>query len=198
MERFLKHIKLCIFSVKTAIVQRICANIGGRKAYNMKIGVISDTHVTDLKDNLPEKIYSAFSDVDHIIHCGDFVNLRALELLEEMGKPVHAVCGNMDSREVCERFPEKEILDLEGVRIGIYHGCGDESDVASSVQRAFENDEIDAYVFGHTHQAVNVSHKGKLYFNPGSASEGGSSASRSVGILTIENKHIKGEIVELS
>ena len=59
----------------------------------MRIGVIADTHLT--REKIPNKVLDLFTDVDAIIHCGDFVNENVAEALESLGKPFYAVFGNM-------------------------------------------------------------------------------------------------------
>ena len=76
----------------------------------MKIAVLSDTHVTSL-DDMPRKIIDYLSTVDLIVHAGDFITLNVLEGLNKLGK-VTAVHGNMDSNELRNSLPEKEIIEL--------------------------------------------------------------------------------------
>ncbi|MEE3325599.1 MAG: metallophosphoesterase family protein, partial [Methanosphaera sp.] len=37
----------------------------------MKIGLISDTHITEKRGKLPQKALESFQDVDLILHAGD-------------------------------------------------------------------------------------------------------------------------------
>ena len=61
----------------------------------IKIGVISDTHLDDYDDKMRKSVAEHFSDVDMILHAGDMVDLRVLEIFG--GKEIKAVCGNMDN-----------------------------------------------------------------------------------------------------
>jgi putative phosphoesterase len=61
----------------------------------MKIGVVSDTHTTSFS-HLPDQILHALTEVDLIIHTGDFVARDVLDGLKQLGE-VKAVRGNMDS-----------------------------------------------------------------------------------------------------
>ena len=72
----------------------------------MRIGVISDTHVTSFA-GLPDKIITALADVDVIIHAGDFTAKAVLDGLKQF-REVKAVCGNMDSNELKQLLPDKE------------------------------------------------------------------------------------------
>jgi len=44
----------------------------------MRIGVLSDTHI-HLTEEIPAEIITAFSNVDLIVHAGDFVGSAVLE-----------------------------------------------------------------------------------------------------------------------
>jgi len=151
----------------------------------MRIGVVSDTHATSL-DQLPDRILTALAEVDLIIHTGDFVAKDVLDGLKRLGE-VKAVRGNMDSEELKQILPEKELLVIEGRRIGITHGSGSPYGIDDRVGGMFEG--VDIIVYGHSHHPQNEVKGGILFFNPGQARN-------SFGILTV-GEEAKGEIVSL-
>jgi len=151
----------------------------------MRIGVVSDTHLTSFAQ-VPDRILLALAEVDLIIHAGDFVTRDVLDGLKRLGE-VKAVRGNMDSEELKRILPEKELLLIAGKRIGITHGSGSPYGIDDRVGRMFE--DVDVIVFGHSHQSQNEIKKGILFFNPGQARN-------SFGILTV-GEQIRGEIIKL-
>lgn len=151
----------------------------------MKIGIVSDTHVTSLAE-LPEKLLSALAEVELIIHAGDFISIDVLEGLKRLGE-VKAVQGNMDSAELKRILPERELLEIEGKRIGIIHGWGSPYGIDDRVGSMFK--EVDAIVYGHSHYSQNELKNGVLFFNPGKARN-------SFGILTV-GQEISGQIIKL-
>jgi len=151
----------------------------------MKIGVISDTHATSFTQ-LSSHILHTLAGVDLIIHAGDFVARDVLDGLKQLGE-VKAVQGNMDSEELKQLLPEKEILEIEGKRMGIIHGWGSPYGIDERVGGMFDN--VDIIVYGHSHQAQNEVKNGILFFNPGRAKN-------SFGILTI-GQEVSGEIINL-
>jgi len=151
----------------------------------MKIGVVSDTHATSFTQ-LPSRVLAALADVDLIIHAGDFVAKDVLDGLKQLGE-VKAVQGNMDSDELKRILPEKELLAIEGKRIGIIHGWGSPYGIDDRVGKMFE--DVDAIVYGHSHYSQNEVKKGILFLNPGQAKN-------SFGILTV-GEQIEGEIINL-
>ncbi len=151
----------------------------------MRIGVISDTHVTSFAE-ISDRILLTLAEVDLIIHAGDFVTKDVLDGLKRLGE-VKAVCGNMDSGELRRILPEKELLLIGEKRIGITHGSGGPYGIEDRVGRMFE--DVDVIVYGHSHQPKNEIKKGILFFNPGRARN-------SFGILTV-GKEVKGEMITL-
>ena len=151
----------------------------------MKIAVLSDSHVTSF-DDIPKKIIDRLSTVDLIVHAGDFVTRDVFEGLKKRGK-VTAVHGNMDSNELRNLLPEKEIIEVENKRIGIAHGWGAPLRMEHKVRSVFTGEKLDAIIFGHSHFSQNKVIDGILFFNPGKASQ-------SFGILNVE-EDITGEII---
>lgn len=151
----------------------------------MRIGVVSDTHVTSFAE-VPDRILVALAEVDLIIHAGDFVTKDVFDGLKRLGE-VKAVWGNMDSNELKRILPEKELLLIEEKRIGITHGSGGPYGIEDRVSRMFK--DVDVIIYGHSHQPRNEIKEGVLFFNPGGARN-------SFGILTV-GKEVKGEIINL-
>ncbi len=158
----------------------------------IKIGVISDTHLTGHDDKLKNIIVQHFHDVDIVLHAGDLVDLRVLDIFN--GKDVRAVCGNMDDYRVKEKLPEQLIFDLKGFKFGMMHGWGSPSNIEEKILAKLG--DVDCVVYGHTHKPANHK-KGKvLFFNPGSAVNRHFASSRTVGILEID-KEVSGRIINI-
>ncbi len=151
----------------------------------MKIGVLSDTHLHSAEE-LSQQIKKALSEVDLIVHAGDFVMLEVLDGLRKIGE-VKAVRGNMDSAEVRDILPEKELLVINGKRIGVIHGSGAPWGIENRLRGQF--DQTDVILYGHTHQAKNEVIGKVLFFNPGQAKS-------SYGILQID-ENVSGQIIKV-
>ena len=163
----------------------------------MKIGIISDTHIPDRAAKIPDKVLEAFKEVELILHAGDLVDSDVLENLKSVCKEVRAVRGNMDHPHVQQALPEKQIIEIEGHRIGLIHGYGAPNRLIELVTKVFEKDKVDIIVFGHSHSPTNEK-KGKvLYFNPGSPTEKIFSPYNSYGILEITKDKVVGTIIKI-
>ncbi|MFH1035814.1 MAG: metallophosphoesterase family protein [Pseudomonadota bacterium] len=156
-----------------------------------KIGVLSDTHLRDYQPELGQRLAQVFQGVDMILHAGDLVNLRVLDLLD--APQVRAVCGNMDDSTVAMTLPRKLVVEIEGFKIGLIHGWGSPVGLAGRVAGEFTG--VDCIVFGHSHRPMNARQGGVLMFNPGSVGKG-FIGSGTVGLLTVEQA-LSGQIIKL-
>ena len=159
----------------------------------MKIGVISDTHLTCCDDRLTCLLHDYFRDVDLILHAGDLVDISVLDAF--VGKDVKAVCGNMDPITVRKTLPDRLILKINNYKVGLVHGWGMPFGIEKKILK--EIGHVDCLVYGHTHKAVNEVKNGVFFFNPGSATDKRFASRNTVGILEIEER-IKGTIIELN
>jgi len=161
----------------------------------MKIAVISDTHIFSPEDKILKNVLSKLGSCDMILHAGDLVNIHVFEELNKIKKTV-AVYGNMDSHDVKQRLPEKEIIEVNNFKIGLTHGAGNPLKIIDYVKNVFANDKVDVIVFGHTHKPVNEEIDGVLFFNPGSLTDKVFSDFNSYGILEVSDK-ITGKIIKI-
>ena len=158
----------------------------------MKIGVISDTH----SYAMPQQLLNDFKNVDLIVHAGDFCSVNDLKYFEQI-KEVRAVFGNMDGLEVRQMLPERDVFEVDGLTIGLWHGHGAANKVLDIVKKEFKKDKVDIVIFGHSHQPMSEVINNVLYFNPGSPSDIVHSPYCSYGILDIEGGKVSGKIVKI-
>lgn len=158
----------------------------------VRIGVISDTHIPYRARTIPPIVFEIFRDVAMILHAGDLVTLDVITQLEAQA-PVYAVYGNVDPLDVVQKLPKKREIEVEGVRIGLVHGDGPGRSTAERALAAFSG--VDCIVFGHSHSPLCQRVDDVLLFNPGSATDRRAQPKHSVGILTVHDGKIDGEII---
>ncbi|OGW75212.1 MAG: hypothetical protein A2Z72_04005 [Omnitrophica bacterium RBG_13_46_9] len=158
-----------------------------------RIGVISDTHIPKSALDLPESVYAEFRNVDLILHAGDLIEMGVLEKLKGMA-PTCAVFGNMDMPEVRMALPQKDIIKVDGIRIGLIHGYGLPAKLVDTVSKEF--DRVDVIVFGHSHLPLCKKIGRRLFFNPGSPTDKIFAPFNSFGILEV-GEEITGNIIRL-
>jgi putative phosphoesterase len=162
----------------------------------LRIGVISDTHLTDTGESLAFLLDLAaqhFQGVDVILHAGDIVAPGILAAFSPY--TFYGVRGNMDP--VSAELPQKRVLNIAGMRIGLIHGWGAGEGLIERVRSEFRDTSLDCLVFGHSHIPLCRQEGGLLLFNPGSAVDRREMPYASVGILEIDKGRIKGRIVAL-
>ena len=150
----------------------------------LRIGVISDTH-----GKVPPEAFTAFGGVNLILHAGDIGGAAVIAELETIARVI-GVRGNTDLDLGPPQFPVTRRLALEGVTLFLCH----------QAELAREQTPVpDVIIFGHTHQALNALRQRTLWFNPGTASAPRfGSRERTVGILTLQQGTVQGEIIPLS
>jgi hypothetical protein len=145
----------------------------------MRLGVIADTHGL-----LRPEVFSAFSEVDHILHAGDLGPMDLLAELEALA-PVTAVYGNTDGEDVRRRLPQVAQVELEGFDIVVTHGDQLGSPTPEGLNAAFPSAEI--IIYGHTHRPLlTIVDVVVTVMNPGGAGHRRFGLTPSVGILELE------------
>ncbi len=164
---------------------------------NMKIVVVSDTHIPARAQELPNTFLEQVKDADLILHAGDFVDISVLRALEKIA-PVRAVCGNMDSPNLRKILKQKEIVKVGKISIGLMHGVGSPADLTSLLKEEFKKDKVNIIVFGHSHQPLNKKIGRTLFLNPGSLTDSFHSGFASFGVISIEKGAFSATIEKLS
>jgi putative phosphoesterase len=149
------------------------------------IGVISDTHGL-----LRPEAVAALRSSDRIIHAGDIGDPAILDELAAIA-PVTAVRGNIDTETWATKIPATEVLEIGGISIYVLHDL-------QQLDLKPEAAGFAAVVSGHSHQPLQETGNGVLYFNPGSAGPRRFRLPISVGRLIIRNGKLSGEITTLA
>jgi len=144
----------------------------------VKIGILSDTHITEKRGKLNEQIFDYFCDADLILHAGDMTYQKVLDELNEIA-PVIAVKGNNDKLEL----EMVEIIQISDFKIVLTHG----TDFSGNFDKLYEfgrGYNADILITGHTHKIHNEIIGEMLLVNPGSAR----GRDASIAILNIDEK----------
>ena len=160
----------------------------------MRIGIISDTH-----SFLDPTIAEHFKACEEIWHAGDIGDMSVITELEKM-KPVQAVYGNIDDKEMGSRFPEDLWLKREGLSIWITHIGGRPPNYNPRIKKILKEKTPDVFICGHSHilQVKHDAARKLLYLNPGAAGHQGFHAIRTLLRMEIgKGKIRKMEVIEL-
>ncbi len=164
----------------------------------MRILIISDTHIPAVAKELPPIIKEEASKSDCCIHAGDLIVASVLDDLSRLTE-TYAVCGNMDSFDLKKDLPERTVIELEEVKIGLIHGRGSPATLMDYLKKEFKQQtkELNMIIFGHTHYPLDKEMDGLIYFNPGSPTDKIFAPYPSYGIIEIAGKNIKRRIVKI-
>lgn len=170
------------------------------------IGLLSDTHVPQRTNSLPDVIIKDFKkrNVDFVFHMGDFTSFKVYKkLLDIFGKDkVVAVRGNMDfDSNLKQTLPEQLEFKIYNFKVLMVHGMGGPNIIIKRLIKKLDllNSNYDLVIFGHTHRPVNEKSNGILFFNPGTTTpiDNKFTVVSSYGYLKISSKKIEPEIIYL-
>jgi putative phosphoesterase len=161
----------------------------------LTLGVISDTHL-HARDagQLSQDILDLFArfHVDLIVHGGDIVDQAVIDRLERVA-PVIAVHGNNEPLDLWKALPERIILTAGHWTIGIAHGHGGPT-ARKTVLTAFPV-PVDFVIYGHSHIPMIDEVDGVRYFNPGSPTDRRWAPHFGIGIVQIDERGIRPELI---
>jgi putative phosphoesterase len=162
-----------------------------------EIAVISDSHVPDRADQIPEKFWDKIESADIVVHAGDFAREETFNALEHYSTEFHGVKGNCDFFEVDE-MEESKTFEAEGLKFGVYHGTGiTPRGHKPTLEKIAEEDlECDILIHGHSHQK-DIYLGDSLLLNPGSCTGVGGGSARPSDPKMMEIS-IKDEKVEVA
>lgn len=159
-----------------------------------KILLLSDTH-----SHMDEKILKYARQADEIWHAGDIGSLAVTDALRKI-KPVRAVYGNIDNKDIQMEFPLNNRFKCEEVDVLITHIGGYPPKYNSRTKDLIRENPPKLFICGHSHILKVMWDKklGVLHMNPGACGKYGFHQVRTMLRFVIHGKDIKNlEIVEL-
>jgi len=161
----------------------------------MNLIILSDTHIKQgqsLLSRLPEELISIIRSSDLIIHAGDFETLVSYRELEALGK-LAAVHGDTDSSELMKFLPERKVIKIEEINVGVIHKGQLTSENTDGLRYLAKEMGVDVLIFGHFHHPI--AHKSEvLLLSPGSATVPGIAEPSAIQ-LEIIDKTVTGKII---
>lgn len=150
----------------------------------MDIAILSDTHIPDQAETIPEEFRGKLQAADHVIHAGDFGSVDAFADVEALVTDLTAVYGNADPNDIA--LPTVASVDLGGITFVVVHGIVNvveravfdsegvvmsRQDWLKSIADVTRNrtDEPRVGIGGHSHDVEDTTHAGVRLLNPGSA-----------------------------
>ncbi len=145
----------------------------------VRIGLISDTHIPEARQELWPQVFHVFDGVDFILHAGDIHDLKVIDQLCEVA-PTYAARGNGDDgsgdrmiQPQDDRVREVWMLEAGGLQIGMTHAVPipevpPNFTLQWAFDRYFPERRPDVLIYGDSHvESIDVV-EGVLCINPGS------------------------------
>lgn len=162
----------------------------------MKLVAIADTHIKSgsAEETLQPELFKLIQKADTVIHAGDFVTKQIYDELSDICE-LEAVFGNMDEPGLKKILPERKVIKVEDLKIGIIHEAAlsiNDTDWAKYMAREMS---VNVLIFGHIHKPV-IYRRDVLLVCPGSPTAPRLS-DPGVVELNIEDGDISGRIITL-
>ena len=163
----------------------------------MVIAVISDTHMPRGARRIPDACVDHIRRADLLIHAGDIATKEVLDDIAEIGPPVVAVYGNVDTAEVRDHVPETETVDADGAQIALVHDAGPRTGRLNRMRKRFPH--ASAVVFGHSHVPLHETSDDGTFqiFNPGSPTDRRRQPRHTMGMALARDGAVAFELVDL-
>jgi putative phosphoesterase len=160
-----------------------------------QIGLLSDTH-----GYCDDTMLQVFSDCDEIWHAGDWGD-NVSEKLEQSGKIIRGVYGNIDGRSIRTLYPEKLLFEVEGLSVFITHIGGYPGNYHRGIKEELLLHKVGLFICGHSHILKIMPDKtipGLLHINPGAAGKSGFHVMRTMVKFKVDQGKLQQpEVVEL-
>ena len=161
----------------------------------MLIAIIADTHLPRGTRRLPDECVERIRAADLLVHAGDISTPEVLAEIEELGPPVAAVHGNVDSAELRRTLPEARLIDAGGATLAVVHDAGPRTRRLERMRARFP--DADAVVFGHSHLPLHERRGGFQLFNPGSPTERRRAPFHTMGTATERDGRLEFSLIRL-
>ena len=152
-----------------------------------RIGLLSDTH-----SYIHPRCYEFFKDCDEIWHAGDIGNINVADTLNKF-KPLKAVYGNIDGKDVRSVYKEILVFRIEDVKVLIMHIGGYPGHYSKTAREFIIREKPALFISGHSH-ILKVMFDQKfncLHMNPGAAGKYGIHRSITMIRFVIDRDQIK-------
>lgn len=159
-----------------------------------RIALLSDTH-----NYLDSKLYKYLDSCDQIWHAGDIGTIEVTEQLSKI-KPVVAVYGNIDGRDVRSVYPKNQHFTCEHVNVFMTHIGGYPNRYSADALAEIKRTSPQLFICGHSHilKVMYDQQYKLLHINPGAAGIHGFHKVKTLVRFTIDADRIKDlEVIEL-
>ena len=157
--------------------------------------LLSDTH-----SFIDSQILKYVKQADEVWHAGDIGTVEVTDTIKNI-KPLRAVYGNIDGKELRAEFPLDQKFEVEGVSVWMTHIGGYPNKYHQRIRAALRSQTPQLFICGHSH-ILKVQYDKTLellHLNPGAAGKHGFHKVRTMLRFSLGKGQIKElEIIELA
>ncbi len=160
-----------------------------------RIGLLSDTH-----SYLDPQLFPVLNECDEIWHAGDFGDIHVYNDLISLNKPLRAVYGNIDGRDIRQLVPKELVWQIEQKTILMIHIGGYPGRYPVRIKKLLLDIKPSIFICGHSHILKIIYDKelNLLHLNPGAAGKEGFHKVRTALRFNIDGEVVKDmEIIEI-
>ena len=158
-----------------------------------KILLLSDTH-----GYIDDAILKYVKQADEVWHAGDIGDVKVTDAIKEL-KPLRAVYGNIDNKDIRGEFPENNRFKCENVDVFMTHIGGYPPRYNMRTRDLIKENPPKIFICGHSHILKVMPDKryNLIHMNPGAVGKHGFHKVRTMLRFTIDGDKIEGlEVVE--
>jgi len=136
---------------------------------------------------------------DEVWHAGDIGDTKVTDTIKKL-KPLRAVYGNIDNKEIRSEFPLDNRFTVENIDVWITHIGGYPHRYNFRVKEEISNNPPKIFITGHSHilKVMNDKKLKLLHLNPGAAGKHGFHQVRTMLRFEINKSKIENlEVIEL-
>lgn len=155
-------------------------------------------------ESLWPQVYTAFADVDCILHAGDLHVEAVIDELESLA-PTFVCYGNGDLDVQHAKLRDYWLGDLAGTSVGLVHKFptprrATEERLHKKLSQTFDQNHPEIVIYGHTHLAEVHEIGGRVYVNPGSPTLPNNQSTRfgTVGFLVLTAHQLAVELHQIT
>lgn len=152
----------------------------------IKILLLSDTH-----SYIDDDILKYVKQADEVWHAGDIGDLKVTDAIKKL-KPLKAVYGNIDDKNIRQEFPENNRFMCEGIDVWITHIGGYPKAYNVRIRDEIKANPPRLFICGHSHILKVMPDKklNLLHMNPGAVGKHGFHKTRTMLRFTIDGSKI--------
>lgn len=159
-----------------------------------KILLISDTH-----NHLDKALIKHIQNADEVWHAGDIGAIELCDAIDKL-KPLKAVYGNIDGKDIRITYPEHLFFECEKVSVFITHIGGYPGKYPAKIKQLLLKHQPKLFICGHSHilKVIYDKELQLLHINPGACGVHGFHHTKTAVRFEIDDVEIKNlAIIEL-